>query len=52
MAGPDVVNEIVSATVGYLSYMLPIIGVLAGITFVASFLYYLFFHFGDRTFRS
>lgn len=51
MAPSDVVNNIVSETSTYLTYMLPIIGILSGIMLVLSFLYHIVTRIGSRTFN-
>lgn len=39
MANEDLVILILQMTASYLEYMLPVIGIMAGIIFVVSFLY-------------
>lgn len=39
MANTDVINLIISTTADYFTYMLPIIAVMGGITFIVSFLF-------------
>lgn len=51
MANSEVVNLIVSTTAEYFVYMLPIIGILAGITFMVSFLMAVTFGMGRRAFK-
>jgi len=51
MAPADVVNQVISTTADYLTYMLPIIGVLSGIMFVTSFFFSLVTGLGRRTFK-
>jgi len=51
MANTDVINLIVSTTASYFTYMLPIIGVLAGISFIVSFFYAVTLGMGRRTFK-
>jgi len=51
MANEDVVNLVVAAAADMFQYMLPIIGVLAGITFMVSWLMYLTVGLGNRVFR-
>ncbi len=51
MAPSDVVNSVVTMTSDFLTYMLPIIGVLAGIMFVTSFFFSLVMGIGRRTFK-
>jgi hypothetical protein len=52
MANTDVINLIVQTTADYFTYMLPIIGVLAGISFMATFLFSVTMGLGRRTFRA
>ncbi len=51
MANTDLVNLIVSTVSSYFTYMLPIIGILAGISFMVSFLMSVTMGLGRRTFR-
>ena len=51
MTNSEVVAEIVSMTQNLLEYMMPVIGVLAGLTFVLSFFFSVTLGMGRRTFR-
>jgi hypothetical protein len=51
MANTEVIDIIISTTAEYFTYMLPIIGVMAGITFVVSFLMSVTIGMGRRTFK-
>lgn len=51
MASSDVVNLIVSVATDSMTYMLPIIAVLAGINFIVSWLMSVTMGLGRRTFR-
>lgn len=51
MASSEVVDLIIAMVQDYFEYMLPIIGVLAGITFITSFLMYLTMGLGRRVFK-
>lgn len=51
MANTDVINTIIQLVAEYFTYMLPIVGVLAGITFMVSFFYSVTLGMGRRTFR-
>lgn len=50
MANTEVIEVIVTSTSDMFTYMLPIIGVLAGITFMFTFLMSVTMGFGRRTF--
>jgi len=52
MANTDVINLIVSTTASYFTYMLPIIGVLAGLSFLMTFFFSVTMGLGRRTFRA
>lgn len=39
MTNTDVVNQVVDIAANFFTYMLPVIGVLAGITFVTSLMF-------------
>ena len=51
MANTDVINEIIDLVSTYFTYMLPIIGVLAGISFITTFLMAVTMGLGKRTFK-
>lgn len=51
MANTDVINVIVDCASHYFVYMLPIIGTLGGIVFIASWLHATVFGLGSRSFR-
>lgn len=51
MANTDVVSLIISTAAQYFTYMLPIIAVLAGITFMVSFLLSVTLGMGRRIMR-
>jgi hypothetical protein len=51
MASSDVVNLIITTVASYFTYMLPVIAILAGITFMVSFLMSVTMGLGRRTFR-
>lgn len=51
MANSDVVNLIISATTNMVTYMLPIIALMTGITFIFTFLVSITVGLGRRTFR-
>lgn len=51
MANIDVINIIVAMAADYFHYMLPVIGVLAGVVFIASWLHSSLFGLGRRSFR-
>ncbi len=51
MANTDVIEIILNMTREYLFYMLPIIAILSGITFIFSMLYSVTLGLGRRTFR-
>jgi len=51
MASSDVVDLIIVTTADFMHYMLPIIGVMAGITFIVSFLLSATLGWGRRTFK-
>lgn len=51
MASGEVVDLIVSTTADFMSYMVPIIAVMAGITFVVSFFMSVTLGMGRRTFK-
>lgn len=51
MANSEIINLIVQTTADSLVYMLPIIGIMAGINFIASFLLYVTLGLGKRTFK-
>ena len=51
MANTDVINVIVDLTADYFTYMLPIIALLAGLSFIVSFLFSVTMGLGRRTFR-
>lgn len=51
MANDQVVNEIISTTANMLEYMLPVIAIISGLTFIVTFLLYVTVGFGRRTFR-
>jgi hypothetical protein len=51
MANTDVINTIIGLVQQYFVYMLPIIALLAGITFMVSFLMSVTMGLGRRTFR-
>jgi hypothetical protein len=47
----DVVDQVVTMTATYLTYLLPIIAVMSAVTFVASFLFASTIRFADRLFK-
>jgi len=51
MANADVVNAIIDMTLGAMTYLLPVIGVMAGINFIISMLFYTMFKTPNRAFR-
>lgn len=51
MANTDVINEIITMTADMMTYMLPVIAVLAGITLMISFLLSVTIGMGRRTFK-
>jgi type III secretory pathway component EscS len=51
MASADVVQTIISLVTDTLTYMLPVIAVLAGINFVITWIMSITFGFGRRTFK-
>lgn len=51
MANTEVIDVIMSMVAEYFTYMMPIIGVLAGVTFVVTFLMSVTLGFGRRTFK-
>lgn len=51
MANTDVITIILDMTRDYFTYMLPIIGVLAGISFIVTFLFSITMGLGRRTFK-
>jgi hypothetical protein len=51
MASSEVVDQIISLTADFLTYMMPIIGVLAGITFITSWFMSVTIGMGRRTFK-
>jgi len=51
MANSEVVNLILTTTSDFFTYMMPIIGILAGISFVVSFFFTVVMGMGRRTFR-
>lgn len=51
MTSGEVVAEIIGMVQDFLTFMLPIIGVLAGLTFVLSFFFSVTMGLGRRTFR-
>jgi len=51
MTNGEVVAEIVGMVQDFLVYMMPIIGTLAGLTFVLSFFFSVTMGLGRRTFR-
>lgn len=51
MANTAVIDKILELVTQYFTYMLPIIGVLAGLTFMFSFLYVITMGLGRRTFK-
>jgi len=51
MANEDVVDLVITTVRSMIEYTLPIIGVLAGVTFVLSWLMYILFGLGRRIFR-
>lgn len=50
MANSDVVNLIIAGSANMIHYLLPVIGVLAGLTFMFTFLMSVTMGFGRRTF--
>jgi len=51
MANTEVIAVIVQMASDYFKYMLPIIGVMGGIVFIASWLHHSFFSMGSKSFR-
>jgi hypothetical protein len=51
MTNTQVVGEIIAMTQDFLTFMLPVIGVLAGITFVMTLFFNVTLGFGRRIFR-
>jgi len=51
MAPASVVNEIISEASTYLTYLLPVIGIMGAIMFIISFLYYTVTRLAARTFN-
>jgi len=51
MTNTEVVTEIITMAADFMTYMLPIIGVLAGLQFILSWLFEILFGAGRRTFR-
>lgn len=51
MAPAEVVTQIIDMTKDFLTYMLPIIGILAGINFMVSWFMSVTMGLGRRTFR-
>lgn len=51
MANTDVINLIISTVADYFTYMLPVIALMAGITFMVSFLMSVTLGMGRRTFK-
>jgi hypothetical protein len=51
MASSDVVNQIISMTQDFLTYMLPIIAILSGINFMVTWLMSVTMGLGRRTFK-
>jgi len=51
MANTDIIDIILETTADYFIYMLPIIGILAGLNFLFSFLMSVTMGLGKRTFR-
>ncbi len=51
MANTEVVNQIISMTTDFLTYMLPVIAVLAGINFIVTWFMSITMGLGRRTFR-
>jgi len=51
MANTDVIIIIVQMASDYFKYMLPVIGVMGGIVFMASWLHHSIFGMGSKSFR-
>ena len=51
MASEEVVLQIIDLTANFLTYMLPVIGILAGINFIVTWLMSITMGLGRRTFR-
>jgi hypothetical protein len=51
MANTAVIDKIIELVASYFTYMLPIIGVLAGLSFIFSFLFVITMGLGRRTFK-
>jgi hypothetical protein len=51
MASQDVVQAIINMTANFMQYMLPIIGVLGGLSFVISLLFSTVFGLSRRTIK-
>lgn len=51
MASADVIAQIITMTKDFLTYMLPVIGVMAGIIFVITWLMSITIGLGRRTFK-
>jgi hypothetical protein len=52
MANTDVIAKIIELTSSYFTYMLPIIGLMAGITFMVTWFTSLTMGLGRRTFKA
>jgi len=51
MTNTEVVTAIIEIVQEFMTFMLPIIGVLAGLQFILSWLFEILFGMGRRTFR-
>jgi len=51
MANTDVINLIIQTAASYITYMLPVLGILAGLTFIFSMLYAVTLGFGRKAFK-
>lgn len=52
MANTDIVNVIITTTADMIEYLLPIIAIMSGITFILTFLLSVTLGWGNRTFKA